>query len=103
MRASRQAKSPAFRIGRCIRVPCAGLRAMLGIERREPSEETGHRQDQDALRKDVGPKAAAMTEATRPATRQSRKTPSRETSATPRPQRLHAAGKSNKQRETEIA
>jgi len=37
---------PSIRIGRCIRVPCAGLRVMLGIERREPYEESGHRQNQ---------------------------------------------------------
>jgi excisionase family DNA binding protein len=40
---------PSIRIGRRVLVPCAGLRTMLGIERREPSDERDHRQDQSGL------------------------------------------------------
>jgi excisionase family DNA binding protein len=61
---------PSIRIGRCIRVPCTGLRAMLGIERREPSEGTGHRQDQPDIAKAIAPKVTAA-----------RKAPARKTAA----------------------
>jgi excisionase family DNA binding protein len=95
---------PSIRIGRCIRVPCAGLRAMLGIERREPPEEINHRQDRDALRKDMGPKAATVPKAARPAPIKSRK-PIAHEAAAPRQQRKAAARKSSnpKQKETAAA
>ena len=95
---------PSIRIGRCIRVPCSGLRAMLGIERREPSEATGHRQDQPDIAKARAPMStAAKSDRLRApdAPVQSRKTSVRE-AATPRRER-EVAGRKPKQKEHEIA
>ena len=52
---------PSIRIGRRVLVPCAGLRAMLGIERPEPPEETGRRQDQPDMAKVLASDAAAKS------------------------------------------
>jgi excisionase family DNA binding protein len=80
---------PSVRIGRRVLVPTAGLRALLGIERREPSDEPGHRQDQPDMAKACATVRAA-TKGNRhraPDTPpQPRKTPARE-AATPRQDR----------------
>jgi excisionase family DNA binding protein len=39
----RAGQIPCIRIGRCIRVPCSALRAMLGVERKERPEEVYRR------------------------------------------------------------
>jgi excisionase family DNA binding protein len=48
-----------IRIGRRVLVPTAGLRAMLGIERRDPPEEIGRRQEQPDMTKVRAPVSAA--------------------------------------------
>jgi excisionase family DNA binding protein len=48
-----------IRIGRRVLVPTAGLRAMLGIERRDPPEEIGRRQDLPDMAKVHAPVSAA--------------------------------------------
>jgi excisionase family DNA binding protein len=55
---------PSIKIGRCIKVPCSGLRAMLGVERRAPAEE--------APRKTIAEPALAKS---RPAAKPRRRTP----------------------------
>jgi excisionase family DNA binding protein len=95
---------PSVRIGRRVLVPTAGLRAMLGIERREP-ENTGHHQDQPNMTKACAPvngvaKGGRLRALDTP--HQSLEPPVRK-AATPRLKRAVTATKPNKSKHQEAA